>query len=82
MVARVPLIRTFVLDALTRKGKTHAVVIIAEKEALARGANVCSITFDLDGIVALTVPLDPTSGGRLGYAPGRVVLGASVIAWG
>ena len=82
IVAHAPLIRAFALYAKARQGHIRTLVVIAEKEALVCCANVCCITFDLDGIVALTVPLNPTNSGRFGYAPGWVILRASVVEWG
>ena len=79
IAARVPLVLALLLHARVCRGQIDIVVIVTEKEAINRGANICSIALDPDGIVALAIFLDPSSRDRLGYTPSRVVRGASVV---
>ena len=73
ITARVPLLLALRLHTRVRGGMIDIAIVVAEKEAFDRGANICSIALDPDGIVALTMFLDPSGSGRLGYTPSRVV---------
>ena len=74
-----PLFIALDLETSMRRSEVHTVVIVAKKEAVDRGANISGIAIELDGIIALTVSLDPLSCGPLTYAPGRVILRASLM---
>ena len=79
IAARSPLLLALGLHARVCGVEIDIIVVVAEKDAYDRGANICSVALDIDGIIALTVSLDPLSCGPLTYAPGRVILRASLM---